>query len=309
MRVMVTGGAGYLGLELVRRLSAHPRIQEIVVYDNLSRGNFNILLFATPSTSVRVRLIRGDMLDLRRLRSALADIDLVFHLAARVTTPFSDEGAHLFEQVNHWGTAELMAAIEDAGVPRCVFLSSAAVYGYADAPVTADTSPNPKSYYGASKLRAEAQCQRMAERLDVSILRCANVYGFAAAMRFDAVINRMVVAAHLGEPLTIEGDGRQLRAFIHITTVTEVLARLVDSPRWTGVHNLAEANASVEAIAELIRRRYPRCQVVHLSRHLESRHLSIAEECTLNRQLAIPKVELRAGIDDLSSRLALSSPR
>ncbi|WP_162268082.1 NAD(P)-dependent oxidoreductase [Thiohalocapsa sp. ML1] len=306
MRVMITGGAGYVGLDFVRRLSAQPEIEEILVYDNLSRGNHNILLFPGPANAVPIRLIRGDILDLRRLRMALAGVDVVCHLAARVTTPYSDEGVHIFEQVNHWGTAELVAALEDTGVGHLIFLSSAAVYGYADAPVTEHTPPNPKSYYGASKLRAEGQCRRLMERMAVSILRCGNVYGFGAAMRFDAVINRMLVAAHLGEPLTIEGDGDQVRAFIHIGTLIETLSRLVLTPT-PGVYNLAEVNASIGQVETEIRKLYPHCQTLRLNQHIEPRHLSIALGSTLNNRLNLPTTDLAAGLGDISARLALTA--
>ena len=106
MKVVVTGGAGYLGSELVHRLAFNERIEQILIYDNLSRGNFNVFLGDRKLNS-KLKFLKADILDSRTFGQAIRDADLVYHLAAKVTTPFADRQAHLFEQVNHWGTAEV----------------------------------------------------------------------------------------------------------------------------------------------------------------------------------------------------------
>ena len=97
MKIAITGGAGYIGAELVAALSTDERITELVVYDDLSRGHHG--LFMGPRMGrVPVRFVQGDILDSRKLRKELAGMDRVFHLAAKVTTPFADAGHHHFEQ-------------------------------------------------------------------------------------------------------------------------------------------------------------------------------------------------------------------
>jgi nucleoside-diphosphate-sugar epimerase len=154
MNILITGGAGYIGTELVFELSQRPDIDNIVVYDNLSRGNYNLFLGKGPRQS-NVKFIHGDILDSRSIRKALKGIDVVYHLAAKVTTPFANIDSHFFEQINHWGTAELVYAIEESDIEKFIFTSSASIYGSSNIPATEDTPPNPSSFYGVSKQRAE----------------------------------------------------------------------------------------------------------------------------------------------------------
>jgi UDP-glucose 4-epimerase len=309
MKVLITGGAGYLGSELTRLLARRDDIDPVLVYDNLSRGNHNLLLVHGGERLAKASLVRGDILDSRRLRAVLKDVDVVFHLAARVTTPFSDRDAHLFEQANHWGTAELVAAIEDSGVARLVFVSSAAVYGYADAPVDTRTPPNPKTYYAESKLRAERQCERLAQRLSLAIVRSANVYGFSDSMRFDAVINRFMIAAHLGEPMTVQGSGTQVRPFVHVDTAAASLAALVDPIRGDGLFDLVEQTLSINEITEAVRTVYPETDSLYIAQHIEARHLRVNQDLALNRQLGLPQAPLTTHLADFAARLALAPAR
>ena len=115
MRVLVTGGAGYMGTELVYRLASEPSIKDILVYDNLCKGNYNLFTRLRKVPSNIVRFVQADILDSRGLRKHMEDTDVVFHLAARVETPYADQNAHDFEQTNHCGTAEVVYAAEELG--------------------------------------------------------------------------------------------------------------------------------------------------------------------------------------------------
>src|SRR6476660_9652676 len=122
MNVFITGGAGYIGTELVKELSERNDVKKILVYDNLSRGNFNFFI-GQHSEGNKIKFIQGDILDSRKIRKELKGIDVVYHLAGKVTTPFANIDSHFFEQINHWGTAELIYAVEESDVKQLIFTS------------------------------------------------------------------------------------------------------------------------------------------------------------------------------------------
>src|SRR5690348_12836656 len=129
MNVLITGGAGYIGTELIKLLVNNNEINKIVIYDNLSRPNFNLFLGQKFQGYHKISFVKGELLDSRGLRRVLKDIDVVYHLAAKVTTPFANADAHVYEQVNHWGTAELVYAVEESKVRKFIYTSSTGVYG------------------------------------------------------------------------------------------------------------------------------------------------------------------------------------
>ncbi|MCB0635676.1 MAG: NAD(P)-dependent oxidoreductase, partial [Lewinella sp.] len=151
MKILLTGGAGYIGYALVQQLMMAPEVSEIVVYDNLSRRSY-AFFDHNDFRSKPLRFVQGDILDGRKLAQTIKGMDVVYHLAARVTTPFADFDAHHFDQINHWGTAQVTLAAEEAGVSHLIYLSSVSVYGTSDEPVSEDFPPNPQTYYAIAKL-------------------------------------------------------------------------------------------------------------------------------------------------------------
>ena len=111
MRILVTGGAGYIGTELIKALAKDDNIEEVIVYDNLTRHNFTFFIGNRYSHAEKVRFVEGDILDSRKVRKVIDGVHTVYHLAAKVTTPFANTDPHFYEQVNHWGTAELVYAV------------------------------------------------------------------------------------------------------------------------------------------------------------------------------------------------------
>ena len=208
MRILITGGAGYIGYALVKRLLHYSEdVQSLAIYDNLSRKNYSFFTEAKFDHKP-VTFIEGDLLDGRSLRKALADVDCVVHLAARVTTPFADSEAHQFDQINHWGTAQLAAALETSSVSKVVYLSSISIYGPSEDPITEETIPNPGTFYGVSKLAGEKQIMRDGGKRHNIIIRSGNVYGYNPAYRIDAVINRFMFQAHFKNRISIFASPR-----------------------------------------------------------------------------------------------------
>lgn len=292
MKVLLTGGAGYVGYALVRQLLFVPEISEIVIYDNLSRRNY---AFFDHQKFVEkpIRFVQGDILDGRKLNEVLADVDAVFHLAAKVTTPMAEVDAHSYDQINHWGTAQVAYAAEQQGVKHFVYLSSLSVYGDTQEAVDEQFSPQPRSYYGIAKLAGEAQILRLKEKMRVHVIRSGNVYGYNPAYRIDAVINRFIFEAHFQGRLSIQGTGEQKRSFIHVDKLATALRQLLQhTPSDTPIYNLAERNLSVNEIVDTIRAYYPELETININPNMPRRNISVQTPGVLWEELKLPSISL-----------------
>lgn len=282
MKILITGGAGYLGAALVHLLEADDEVEQIIIYDNMSRGNYNLFLHNRLKNK-KVIFIQADILDSRQLHQSLKNIDVVYHLASKVSTPFANIDAHSYEQVNHWGTAELISAVEQSNVSQFIFLSSASVYGTSDEMINEQTTPNPKSYYGISKLRAEDHVKRLFNKINTLIIRCSNVYGYSTALRFDAVINKFMFDANFFNRIFINGNGNQYRAFINIEYASETLKNLRHSKLSSGIYNLTGNNFEIAFIAETLKEIYPKLEFLFINQHIQMQQLKIETENILNK--------------------------
>lgn len=274
MKILVTGGAGYIGTELIRQLVLMPEVEQVILYDNLSRGNFNIFLHSGIKRG-KVKFVKGELLDSRTLKSIVKNVDVVYHLAARVSTPLSNESSHLFEQVNHWGTAELVYAVEESNVKKFVYLSSASIYGASSEEMTIDSTPNPQSFYGISKYRGEQHVLRLMEKMPTFIIRCGNVYGYGVSMRFDAVINRFMFDASFNGRISIYGDGMQRRSFIYIDKITDILKHLINVEFKPGIYNAVDKVLPIIEIASAVQELYPEMEMLYINQHMKMRELIV----------------------------------
>lgn len=289
MNVLITGGAGYIGAQLVCELAKNDSIERIVIYDNLSRGNYNVFLGEKIKANAKIEFVKGDILDSRTLKKQLnGSINVVYHLAARVTTPFANLDPHIYEQVNHWGTAEVVSAVEESNVKQLIYLSSTSVYGASDQQANEDTRPNPKTFYGISKLRAEQHVNRLAEKGRAITIRAGNVYGYSPTMRFDAVINRFAFEANFLKRISIQGTGKQSRAFIHVNAISKILMDIPLSKVPSGTYNLALSNYSVLELVDVYKELIPELEFIFLDQHLEMRNFTLDTNLKLSKYLELP---------------------
>jgi UDP-glucose 4-epimerase len=287
MNVLITGGAGYVGTELISLLLSHPEVEKVTIYDNLSRPNYNVFLGLRLQKHHKLHFVKGELLDSRALRKVLKGIDVVYHLAAKVTTPFANADAHVYEQVNHWGTAELIYAVEESNVKRFIYTSSTGVYGSSKDEVDEHTSPDPQTLYAISKLRGEEHVRRLMDKIDTYIMRCGNVYGYSKSMRFDAVINKFVFDANFNKMVTIQGDGKQSRSFIHIELLSRALNNLLTSPLSPGIYNLTDRNLKVIDILDTVKELIPPLEFIFINQHLRLHELNVKANAVVNEALGI----------------------
>lgn len=307
MKVLITGGAGYVGTQLVHLLDNNSDIEEIIVFDNLSRPNFNLFLGSSKLTK-KVRFEQGEILDSRKLNQLIKEADAVVHLAAQVKTPFADDNHHLFEQVNHWGTAGVVDAVEAAEVKKFINLSSVSVYGSADHAMNLTSNTQPQTIYGISKLRGEEQVSRLAKKCDTYNLRCANVYGYNRSMRFDAVINKFMFGAHFNSKISIQGNGEQQRAFVHIQNVGKAIETLLlpNQSIQPGTYNLVDKNVAILDIAESLQEIYEDLEMVFTSQHLTLRSLMIEPDVELNKKLGMKTNSLTSELQEFKEHFSFA---
>lgn len=306
MKVLVTGGAGYIGGELVFQLSQQSDVEEIVVYDNLNRGNYNLFISnRNRITNGKVRFIHGDLLDSRTLKSALKGIDTVYHLAAKVTNPFETVDSNIFEQINHWGTAEVVAVVEETpSVKQFYYLSSTAIYGLSakSEVLTEEDRLNPRTFYAISKMRGEEQVQRLLDKIDGAIIRCGNVYGYSPTVRFDSVVNRFAFDSNFNNRISIHGNGKQSRSFVHLSKVVDLLVTLKDNKIPNDIYNFADKNFQILDLVDVFKEVYPELEFIFINQHLDLRDLTIDLDLKLNKYYQIKESDFKEEIIEMKEK-------
>jgi len=249
VRVLVTGGAGFVGATLVRRLVTAGH--SVRVLDNYSTGDASYL------GGVDAELVKGDIRDPAALDAALAGIQSVVHLAAAgsVVESVADPVANF--DVNVVGTFRVLDAARRAGVARVVQASTGgALIGEATPPVSERSLPRPISPYGASKLAGEGYAHAFAKAygLGTVALRFANVYGPWSAHKRGAVTT-FFRAIHADEPIVIYGDGSASRDYTHVEDISRAieLALSADVPGGTVLHIASGVETTVRQLADLCR--------------------------------------------------------
>jgi UDP-glucose 4-epimerase len=252
-RVVVTGGAGFIGANLVRTLTTVPWVEAVVVVDDLSTGDLGNL------DGLAVRFVEGSVLDDGLLDDTFDGASAVVHLAAIPSVPRSIAEPMRSHEANATGTVHVLEAARRAGNPHVIVASSSSVYGSnPKLPKSEDMRPMPMSPYAVSKLAAESYALAYADcyGLDVLPFRFFNVFGPLQPPTHDyaAVVPAFVSAALENKPLHVYGDGLQTRDFTFVDTVVATLvdavARRVSSPEPV---NLAFGSRTslLELIAEL----------------------------------------------------------
>lgn len=252
MRALVTGGAGFIGSNIVGLLL--ERGHEVVVLDNLSSGYPGNLAPFPAAT-----LVEGDVRDRAAVDRAMAGAEVVLHLAASVGNTRSIEHPLLDSDINVLGTLTVLEAARHHGVRKLVFSSSAGIFGELKTlPIAEDHQVEPDTPYGASKLGAEKLCLAYAKLYPIECvcLRYFNVYG--VNQRYDAYGNVIPIFAHRmlrDLPVTIHGDGEQTRDFVNVRDVAQANYGAAMSRGVSGAFNIASGtrvtiNALVALMAE-----------------------------------------------------------
>jgi UDP-glucose 4-epimerase len=255
-RALVTGGAGFIGSNLVRALL--ERGDGVRVLDNFSTGNRANL------ETLEVEIVEGELRSYERVHNAVRGTEVVYHLGALGSVPRSVQDPLTTNGVNVDGTLNVLLAARDEGVRRVVFASSSSVYGSsATLPATEGSPVDPISPYGVAKLAAERYCvsfSRVYASFETVVLRYFNVFGRRQNPRsqYAAAVPLFISAIAAGEPVTIFGDGGQSRDFTYVENVVAANLAAADAAGANGrIFNVAagapnSVNALIETIAALL---------------------------------------------------------
>ena len=219
MRVLVSGGAGFIGSNLVGRLLSEG--YEVVVLDNLSSGNLENISSYLP----QIDFIQGNILDMD-LSSSVGTVDYILHHAAEVSVVQSMLDPYKTYKINVMGTVNLLEFARKSDVKKFVFASSSSVYGNnQNLPLKETEQPDPQSPYALSKLIGEIYLKKYSDfyGLNTVSLRYFNVYGNNQNpnSQYSAVIPKFISLLLRGEQPIIYGDGKQTRDFVHVSDVVE----------------------------------------------------------------------------------------
>ncbi len=305
MNILVVGGAGYIGTELIYTLEADKSVDQIVIYDNLIRNNYNLFLGRSKLPFEKVRFVKGDILDSRKLKKEVDAADIVYHLAAKVSTPFADHNPHEFDQVNNWGTAELTYLIENSKVKKYIYASSISVYGASKKVKNVSAPINPKTFYGISKMNGEKHVNRLRDSdIKVYVLRLGNVYGYSKSMRFDSVINKFMFEANFNNRLLIFGDGNQMRSFIHIDRMCTLLKEIGLSDLKPDTYNLVENSYSINHIVDELKGLYPDLEMIFANQNMKMRSLKIDPDERFEALTSIDKNILASDLKEFKEKFS-----
>jgi UDP-glucose 4-epimerase len=238
-KILVTGGAGFIGSHLVEALVKAKH--DVAVFDNLSSGKQSNI----ASVKDKITFIKGDITDSSALKKAMQKQEYVFHLAANASVPYSVEHPLETHEVNATGTLNVLLAAKDAKVKRVIYSSSAAVYGDEPSLPKTENSPlRPQTPYASQKLSGEQYTIIFNKiyGMETVALRYFNVYGPRQDPKspYSGVITKFVTALKNKQQPTIFGDGMQTRDFVYVSDVVQANLKAMTSAHAAGkVFNIA----------------------------------------------------------------------
>jgi nucleoside-diphosphate-sugar epimerase len=249
----ITGGAGYIGSTLIKNLIKNDH--EVTSVDSLILGNYDFL--AKDDLGKKAVRVIGDIRDRSLLKKVWKDVDFVAHLAALPGLELCNEKPEEAISINVFGTYQVLETARLLDINRVVFCSSAAVYGNPiKMPVTENHQLRPLNLYGVTKLAGEKILDTYWDNYGIETinLRFGNIYGVGLYTRWETVIPKFIKQALSGKQLTIYGDGKYSRDFVHVNDITKALTLSLTTKGIGGeTFNVGGTTMSINQIAQIIK--------------------------------------------------------
>ena len=249
MKILVTGGAGFIGKHLVKYLL--DKGNTITIFDNFSNSEEKSLEYYIKSG---VKIVNGDIRKFDEILKETEDQDVLIHLAAKISVSQSILNPSETFEVNVDGTKNVLEACKKNYVKKIIIASSAAVYGEGSSgmKLIESAKTNPISPYGKSKLKMEQEIEKN-NKIDCVILRFFNIFGIGQTPEYAGVITKFIEMILSNKPLEIFGDGMQTRDFVSINDVVESIYDAIKNGK-NGTYNIASGKAiTINELAKLCR--------------------------------------------------------
>ncbi len=251
MKILITGGMGFIGLHLVDYLL--KKGNKIIVLDNFSNSNKNLI---KKIQNKNLRIIEGHIRKIDDIVNSMKNQEIVIHLAAKISVNESIENPNETFDVNVNGTKNVLKACKQNNIKKLIVASSAAVYGEGDKKIKIkeEKKKNPISPYGESKMKMEEEIEKdnSSNEMDYIILRFFNIYGIGQTSEYAGVITKFLEKIKKNQRLTITGDGTQIRDFVSISDVICSINNAIGYNK-SGIFNIASGNEiTINELANLM---------------------------------------------------------
>ena len=302
MKVFITGGAGFIGTHLCKKLLTQNH--DITVYDNFS-NSFKENFISTIKN--KVIIISGDILDHSKLVSSMKNHDVVIHLAAKISVSESIKNPKSTFDINVQGTLNVLNSCLQNDVTKIIATSTAAIYQSVSTKTIFDETSlvAPSSPYGTSKLEMEKKINDFAStnKICATILRLFNVYGYGQSPEYAGVITRFKEKMNNNSPLTIYGDGSAVRDFVHVNDVTDAIILAIIHLKGSTYNIASGTSTSISDLAKMmISLSHKEIQILYKSSRSGEILYSAADITLAKTNLGfIPKISLKSGLEQFLS--------
>ena len=302
MKVFITGGAGFIGTHLCKKLLTQNH--DITVYDNFS-NSFKENFISTIKN--KVIIISGDILDHSKLVSSMKNHDVVIHLAAKISVSESIKNPKSTFDINVQGTLNVLNSCLQNDVTKIIATSTAAIYQSVSTKTIFDETSLvvPSSPYGTSKLEMEKKINDFAStnKICATILRLFNVYGYGQSPEYAGVITRFKEKMNNNSPLTIYGDGSAVRDFVHVNDVTDAIILAIIHLKGSTYNIASGTSTSISDLAKMmISLSHKKVQILYKPSRSGEILYSAADITLAKTNLGfIPKISLKSGLEQFLS--------
>ena len=251
MKIIITGGAGFIGKHLVEFLI--KKENDITIFDNFSNSTYESTKYFE---NLGVKIIKGDIRRLEDINKAVKGNEVVIHLAAKISVDESIKNPSETFQTNVEGTKNVLIACKKNQIKKIIASSSAAVYGESkvDVKLTEKSKIKPISPYGESKVRMENEIKKNCENqnMEYVILRFFNIFGKNQSPEYAGVITKFIKKIEMDKPLEIFGDGMQVRDFVSVNDVINSIYHSIENGK-NQTYNIASGNSiTIKQLAKLM---------------------------------------------------------